>query len=225
MTDQIYEIIKDRILRGYYPLGAPINISQITNELGASNSPIREALAKLEAESLVIKTNSRYQVISITDKFNEDLDQFLSMMIVGALDLCEKKNKLPQLSMELHSAFLKQLQLKETGSDYEYLCATINFDWTVIKVSENKVFESKFDELSKLVMLVVSNKHQNNADINLNEHRDILLAIDSMDIALARNLIIQHYDKPLSIYPLRESLTAQTMQPPRGEQVSVNNSF
>ena len=202
MMDQIYIIIKDRILRGVYPLGVAINIAQITNELGVSNTPVREALAKLETENLVVKFNSRYNVMSITNELNADLDQIVSIMMVGALEICEKKKKLTQLADELSKAFAQQLQIKKTGSDYEYLCATIDFDRTFVKVSENKLLESQFDVLSVFVMLVVSNKHKKDTELNLSEHRDILSAVSNMDIALAKSLLIQHFDKPLSIYPV-----------------------
>ena len=48
MRDQVYEIIKNRILSREYSLGEPINIVHLSKELGISNTPIREALSQLE---------------------------------------------------------------------------------------------------------------------------------------------------------------------------------
>ena len=88
VKDQVYLIIKERILRGDYPTGSPLNIAQLTTELGVSNTPLREALSILENEGLVVKSNMRYQVISLSDELNEDLNQVTTIQALGALDLC-----------------------------------------------------------------------------------------------------------------------------------------
>ena len=47
MRQQIYDIIKKRILSQEYDLGAPINIVALSKELSISNTPIREAVSML----------------------------------------------------------------------------------------------------------------------------------------------------------------------------------
>ena len=43
MKQQIYEIVKGRIMDQTYPLGLPVNIVSLSKEFGVSNTPIREA--------------------------------------------------------------------------------------------------------------------------------------------------------------------------------------
>ena len=45
VKEQTYQIIKEKILNQEYPAGARININELAEELGISNSPIREALS------------------------------------------------------------------------------------------------------------------------------------------------------------------------------------
>ena len=56
--DQVYDIIKEKIFLQEYDLGDTINITALSSELGVSNTPIREALSKLEAEGLVTSSMS-----------------------------------------------------------------------------------------------------------------------------------------------------------------------
>ena len=74
MRDQVYEIIKNRILSREYSLGEPINIVYLSKELGISNTPIREALSQLETERLItINSNQKYHVTDLNEKLINDL--------------------------------------------------------------------------------------------------------------------------------------------------------
>lgn len=52
-TDLAAEALRERILSGVYPEGAPLRQDAIAAELGVSRIPVREALRQLEAEGLV----------------------------------------------------------------------------------------------------------------------------------------------------------------------------
>ena len=54
LAEQAYEIIKGRILDRDLPPGARLNIDALVRDLGVSSSPLQEALAKLQAERLVV---------------------------------------------------------------------------------------------------------------------------------------------------------------------------
>jgi DNA-binding GntR family transcriptional regulator len=54
LSEQTYEAIKERILDQTLPPGMRLNIDSLSRELAVSSSPIREALARLEAERLVV---------------------------------------------------------------------------------------------------------------------------------------------------------------------------
>ena len=54
LSDQAFKLLKDRILTGYYEPGHHLNEAQLSQELGTSRSPIREALQHLGSEGLVV---------------------------------------------------------------------------------------------------------------------------------------------------------------------------
>ena len=56
LPDQVYEIIKQRVVTHQLRPGQALVEKQLAAELGVSTTPIREALLRLEYEALVTKT-------------------------------------------------------------------------------------------------------------------------------------------------------------------------
>ncbi|MEN5081694.1 GntR family transcriptional regulator [Bosea sp. TWI1241] len=54
VAEQTYEDIKERIIDQTLPPGARLNIDALARELSVSSTPVREALARLEREQLVL---------------------------------------------------------------------------------------------------------------------------------------------------------------------------
>lgn len=52
-ADAVYAVLKARVLDGTYPPGFRLGMSGLASELGVSALPVREAVRRLEAESLV----------------------------------------------------------------------------------------------------------------------------------------------------------------------------
>jgi DNA-binding GntR family transcriptional regulator len=55
--DEIYEVLLARLISVKIPPGASISIDKLARELGASQTPIRAALIRLEAEGLIVRTH------------------------------------------------------------------------------------------------------------------------------------------------------------------------
>ncbi len=53
VVDMTAEALRERILRGDYPEGAPLRQDALATELGVSRIPVREALRQLQVEGLV----------------------------------------------------------------------------------------------------------------------------------------------------------------------------
>ena len=102
MRDQVYEIIKNRILSREYSLGEPINIVHLSKELGISNTPIREALSQLETERLItINSNQKYHVTDLNEKLINDLCSVVLIHLLGAFKVCRDNGKMPVLISKL----------------------------------------------------------------------------------------------------------------------------
>jgi DNA-binding GntR family transcriptional regulator len=78
LSDDVYETVKGLIMDSVVEPGTRLNIDALTRELGISQTPIRESLARLESDGLVIKEPLRgYRVSStLTREEFEDLFEY-----------------------------------------------------------------------------------------------------------------------------------------------------
>jgi DNA-binding GntR family transcriptional regulator len=78
LADGVYDALKEMIMDGVFSEGARINIDEVARQLEVSQSPLREALVRLESEGLVIKEPFRgYSTAPLLGKEEfEDLFEF-----------------------------------------------------------------------------------------------------------------------------------------------------
>ncbi len=53
LADRVFQTLREQILQGIYKPGQKFNIDQLARDLGVSNTPIREAMSRLERLGLV----------------------------------------------------------------------------------------------------------------------------------------------------------------------------
>lgn len=63
--DQVADIIRERIIAGYYPRGTKLKQGELAQELGVSITPVREALHMLGAEGFVQAISHKGLVIPL----------------------------------------------------------------------------------------------------------------------------------------------------------------
>lgn len=68
LADQIFDRLESDILTGVYPRGSILTELSLSEDLGVSRTPIREAVRRLEQEHLVESTPKGILVLSITLK-------------------------------------------------------------------------------------------------------------------------------------------------------------
>ena len=68
LAEGVYRGRKGQVMNLTIPPGARINIDKLARELRVSNTPLREALTRLEAEGLVIRRNLRGYWTGLMDK-------------------------------------------------------------------------------------------------------------------------------------------------------------
>lgn len=153
MRDQVYEIIKNRILSREYSLGEPINIVHLSKELGISNTPIREALSQLETERLItINSNQKYHVTDLNEKLINDLCSVVLIHLLGAFKVCRDNGKMPVLISKLRKAFEKQQEMYDASNSNDYVAASMDFEWSFIIAADNPMLEKTYDVVITLLL-------------------------------------------------------------------------
>ncbi|ODU06437.1 MAG: GntR family transcriptional regulator [Pseudonocardia sp. SCN 72-86] len=78
-VDLVLHEIRRSILNGALPPGRPFTVSALTDQLGVSHIPVREALRHLEAQGLVVLSPSRSAIVTPLD--SEDLRAIFRLRI------------------------------------------------------------------------------------------------------------------------------------------------
>lgn len=74
LGEEVFEILRDRIIAGEYPLGAWLRQEEIARKLGVSQTPVREALDRLVVEGLVERVPYRgVRVVTLTEEEIADI--------------------------------------------------------------------------------------------------------------------------------------------------------
>jgi len=102
LRDQIYDRLRAAILSGEMPAGAPVIEVEIATRLGASRTPVREALRRLETEGMVEPRGGRGTVVREL-KFDEVLcilEIRESLEAIAALRAARRMKKRDYVKME-----------------------------------------------------------------------------------------------------------------------------
>lgn len=76
LVDQVYESLKNRIIKMEIPLGTKLTVIKLQEEYNVSSTPVREALNRLMNEGLIdFENNVGAKVIDITEKDVKELQE------------------------------------------------------------------------------------------------------------------------------------------------------
>ena len=200
MKDQVYELIRQRIYAQHYLPGEEIKILSLSNELGVSNTPIREALNVLAAEGLLSTSmNNKFRVVELNEEMNVELNETIKVLLTGGYLTAHKDGRDAGLEGMLKERFRRQKEILKTGDDHEYLLSTISFDKSFVEITGNKKLIKMFDDNSYLFYLFIRHtiwKEEGNREKALSEHEQLIKAVSANDPKLVTELLEKHYDKP-----------------------------
>ena len=73
LADRVYDQLEYNILSGAYAQGEIISETRLSEELGVSRTPIREAMSRLSHEKLIKESTMGTVVVGVTEKDVKDL--------------------------------------------------------------------------------------------------------------------------------------------------------
>ena len=157
IKEQVYEEIRNRIITREYAPGSVLNISRLSEELGVSNSPIREALAMLAKEDLLtIVANSKYKVVELDENLLQQVDAALVSLLIGSARLCFKMDKVDEMVANLEKAYARQCDNHEQISLKDRYWLAMDFDKEIVKLTENDLIMKDFENLASLLYFSTS---------------------------------------------------------------------
>ncbi|WP_158913901.1 GntR family transcriptional regulator [Caulobacter sp. S45] len=205
ISDQAYELMRERILTGSLPGGSPVRQDAIAGELGVSKIPLREALSRLEQDGLLSSFPNRgFVVRSLSAGEAEEVYQLrLKIEPDAAADACLKVSEADHVAAREALTMLER-ELERGGGDHMFLNRA--FHMAIIRPGVGLVTSQIVERLNVLAERYVRvHLEPVGRDLRANaEHRELLNAWIARDPDLVRTLLSDHIRATL--HDVREQL-------------------
>jgi DNA-binding GntR family transcriptional regulator len=209
LAEQAFEVLKEQILDGALKPGARLNIDGLSKELAVSSSPIREALARLEAEKLIVsELYSGYSVAPVPPPsyLNQVLD--FRILLEGACARIGGNARDPEVIETLEKLFATMSKTHLLGTKYhqyrKFVQADSQFHLAIVNSARNEVFTEIYSKMHAIAgmhaILLQSRLYLNrnptptSSDSVLNEHRAIVAAFRDGDGRAAEYALREHLE-------------------------------
>ena len=197
LNEQVYETLRQRVLRRDPGPGAKLSLHELATELGVSRSPVHHALTRLVSEGLLsVKARRGYYVTPVTAKTLVNgydvrlaLELHAAESTVGSVDR-PKLGRFRALMVESEAAI----------SQEEWDAANAAFHEFQIDLAGNEMLSHVYRELSvNLMMQVIRGGRLEGGEYLAREHRAIVDAFDAGDLAAAQLVIRTHIESGKAI--------------------------
>jgi DNA-binding GntR family transcriptional regulator len=194
VVDQVYGVIRERILTGDLPRGARVHQEDVAADLGVSRTPVREALRRLAAEGLIeMRTNRGARV---TDLQRDDMRQPYEARLVvepGAARLAAQR-ELPKPRARMRRAVAAQRRaIPDVARTF---AANREFHIALAEASGNAFLLQFIEHLwvARIGQAIYEHQAETPEQMSLDadEHEQILEAVEAGDARRAESLTRRH---------------------------------
>jgi Transcriptional regulators len=198
LADSVYEALLERLFDNSVEAGSPLNIDQLARDFDVSQTPIREALARLESTGLVVRTALKgYRVAA--ELSPEQLADLMDAR--GVLEPELARRAVAHSTDEFVAALretIEQLATAPTGPSFaeyhSYWEADERFHEMIARQADNAFLHRAFESLGgqaqrfrQFAGLGVSD-----AEFAIAEHQKVLDAIEAGDADDAQAAMARH---------------------------------
>jgi len=198
LYQQVYDHLRDEIIRGVYRPGQRVAVEQLASELGVSQTPVRAALSRLESDGLVEILPRKGTFVTVTTA-EEVCEVFQLRRIIE----CASLDSLGALSEELIREFDKvvvesaALVVGQRFLDYaRYLHLDVEFHHLIVSLLWNQRASALYQTLRwpVQVMLALVGSDNQRSTATVAEHSEIVAALKERDAAKAKEALLRHLD-------------------------------
>lgn len=196
LTEEITELVRERILKGTYQIGEKIKESQIADEFDVSRTPIREAFKNLENEGLIDYIPNRGCFAKgFTKQDIEDIYSIRKELEVLAVEWATLRISNEQIQeLENQCDMMEFYTMKEEGEKAH--STNTDFHEVIYKATGSRFMAQALRSYKTYIEQTRKVVFYNKEYLTevLKEHRAILAAIKEHDIEKAKNAMAWHLD-------------------------------
>ncbi len=149
LTDQAYQIIKNRILNLTYAPGMTLTEAMLTEDLGMSRSPVRAAIQLLQAEGLLVSNYYKsIKVKEITDQDIQDIYQLRELLEGAAFQLIFTSGRYEEYSYRIEEKVVRMCAVASDSYAWEIADTDMHMEILGILNNEriNRIYENNLSE-------------------------------------------------------------------------------
>lgn len=198
LTDIVYENTKKKILNLTLAPGSKIKFSQLRTSYGVSNSPVRDALKRLEAEGFVcIKAQSGTSVAKIDLSKVED-EKFRRLYLeLGAIEQVFEKGFSDKFINKFSSIIAQQQKAYSEKDNEKFLALDDQMHRLFFEeCMHGQIFDSMLATSGNYTRVrMVSYLFDEVLKLSLEQHLEILNALKDHDCQRTINLVRSHISR------------------------------
>lgn len=194
IANQVYEAVREAIFRGDMQPGSHLSEVDLSEQLGVSRAPVREALLQLEAEGIVeLVPNKGAFVRGLSDIEVQEIYTARSLLEGYAAALAADQAT-PDDVKKIIKAAEKAKKMAETGNLQKTLDADFDFHRLVWSVSGHSLIESILEKLESQIraFMIVQAPLFGELLNSVLDHQELADAIGNGDSDTARKIMTGH---------------------------------
>lgn len=196
MSETAYEAIEGAIVRCELPPGTPLVDRQLSEALGVSRTPIRDAMQSLEAAGLAVRVRGRYSVAGFDAGDVRELYGVRRLLEPAGLEALART--WDHETVEELAGFFDQARPPGPPGPYEeYLARDHAFHKRIVSLTGNsrlKRFYAVNEKQINRIRHYLAPGYEGRMSEVVSEHEELCRAIAGKDLEAARTALISHLD-------------------------------
>ena len=196
LSDQLYQILKLKILKGEIGAGSILSNRSLQEEFQVSSTPVRDAINHLRQDGLIEEiTRSGAKVMAVNLEKALEYNETLMILTTGAIELSLKKAKPSALLHKLKKAVEKQKKYLETDLYFQY---DYEFHHVFFEHSKNLYLEEAFQKFHAITEFLVRSVYSEDnffkeREKSISQHEQIIDYVEKNQMEDAKELNRIHY--------------------------------
>lgn len=193
--ESVYEALRTRIIEHRLEPGARISIGAEARRLGVSQTPVREALRRLEGDELVVRSAARgYSVTGLIDQ--QGLAELFEMRLLlepwAAREAATARLRNPARTLRRELELLESLHGAQRSVQAQRALCDQRFHDAIIDAAGNGFLATTIDRLHAHVHVFRLTQIDAEGRETYREHAAILAAVEACDPAAAEAAMRAH---------------------------------
>ena len=196
------EHLRSSIVDGTLKMGQALSERGISEELGVSKSPVREALAQLRDEGLVIiEPQKGARVFSLSEEEVTQICDFRQAIETATFELALARDPVG-LAENMGRVVQEMARQRNAGNEGAYLALDTNFHQLIFEHAGNHYLTASYTRyVGKIAALRTHlSALPRHTELSFQEHQKIFTAVQKGDMNVIRSLLAEHIDRTRKAY-------------------------